>query len=111
MLNVCVQLAPERMVLTAEGHAGYAPAGQDIVCAAASALINTLMLGLHALTGTGTHVEFEAADDGGPPVTIDCRASPRDRNAARQVYRVVACGLEALAYKYPDNVSFELTEY
>lgn len=31
--------------LTVEGHAGYAPSGQDIVCAAASALV-------YALAGT-----------------------------------------------------------
>ena len=32
-----------------EGHAGYAPIGQDIVCAGISALLNTLLLSLDKL--------------------------------------------------------------
>ena len=33
-----------------EGHAGYAPEGQDIVCAGVSALTQSLMLSLEKLT-------------------------------------------------------------
>ena len=32
--------------LTARGHAGFAPAGEDIVCASVSALLQTAVLGL-----------------------------------------------------------------
>ena len=36
--------------LTADGHAGYAEAGKDIVCAGVSTLIQSLVYSLEALT-------------------------------------------------------------
>lgn len=36
--------------LTVEGHAGYAETGKDIVCAAVSALTQTLIAGIESLT-------------------------------------------------------------
>lgn len=36
--------------LTVEGHAGYAETGKDIVCAAVSALTQTLIAGIERLT-------------------------------------------------------------
>ena len=36
--------------ITVDGHAGYAEAGKDIVCAAVSALVQTLILSLDNLT-------------------------------------------------------------
>lgn len=36
--------------LTADGHAGYAEAGNDIVCAGISALVQSLVYSLEALT-------------------------------------------------------------
>ncbi len=35
----------------AEGHAGYAPSGQDIVCAGVSVLMQCLQVGLEDVTG------------------------------------------------------------
>ena len=43
-------------------------------------------------------------------MTIDCGPSDEEMDKARTMFRVTACGLEALAYKYPENVSFELEE-
>lgn len=39
-----------RTGLTVEGHAGYAETGKDIVCAAVSALTQTLIAGIESLT-------------------------------------------------------------
>ncbi len=36
--------------ITIDGHAGYAPAGQDIVCAAVSALVQTFIASVEELT-------------------------------------------------------------
>ena len=41
MINIIYNEAGQDMVLRAEGHAEYAPKGQDIVCAAASMLAYT----------------------------------------------------------------------
>jgi uncharacterized protein YsxB (DUF464 family) len=40
--------------ITIEGHAGFAPIGQDIVCAGISALLNTLLLSLDKLVDDDT---------------------------------------------------------
>ena len=42
MIRVRVRCGPGGAELTAQGHAGYAPAGQDIVCAAVSSVLYTL---------------------------------------------------------------------
>lgn len=109
MLTIRIQLSEDRMGLEAHGHAGYGVLGQDIVCAAASTLVNTFLLALHSQTGPDTDVRFEESDAGS--FVIEARASPADRKALMAISRTIGCGLEALAYKYPDNVDFELIEY
>ena len=42
MINIIYNEAGQDMVLRAEGHAEYAPKGQDIVCAAVSTLMQSL---------------------------------------------------------------------
>ena len=108
MLNVVMEFSANRLILTADGHAGYARVGQDIVCAAASSLISTLMLALNAQLGRESDIFFDDPRDG--PLTIDAGPSKEDMPGAKMIFRTVACGLEALSYKYPENVGFELRE-
>ncbi len=108
MLNIVMQISANRLQLTADGHAGYARVGEDIVCAAASSLISTLMLALNAQLGRESDVYFDDPRDG--PLTLDCGPSEADMPGARMIFRTIGCGLEALSYKYPDNVSFELRQ-
>ena len=108
MLNVVMEFSANRLILTADGHAGYARVGQDIVCAAASSLISTLMLALNAQLGRESDIFFDVPRDG--PMTIDVGPSNEDMPGAKMIFRTVACGLEALSYKYPENVGFELRE-
>ena len=49
--------------LEAAGHAGYAPAGQDIVCAGASTLMQTLV---YLLAGEETTTEGDTDEDAVP---------------------------------------------
>ena len=53
MIKIIYVADPEggKLTMRAEGHAGYAPAGQDIVCAAVSCLMQTLA---YALRRTNT---------------------------------------------------------
>lgn len=110
MTDITMCISGAVMELCANGHAGYADPGKDIVCAAASCLINTLMLALNAQTSPPTEIGFNAGDGGGPPLTIHCRASPEDRPAAEMMFKTIGCGLEALAYKYPEHVRFTLRQ-
>lgn len=77
--------------LTVLGHAGYAPRGRDIVCAAASALV-------YALIGT-----LEDRDNVAElvirPGTVTVAAREDD-----PAFTVVRRGLEQLAARYPGYV-------
>lgn len=46
-----IRILVRQHMISVTGHAGYAPAGQDIVCAAVSALTQTLILGLRQVAG------------------------------------------------------------
>ena len=78
--------------LVVQGHAGYGPAGQDIVCAAASALVYALA---GRLRETGRLERFQSAPGYAEIAgTGDC---------ARE-FALVRCGLALLAQQYPGRV-------
>ena len=52
MINIIYNEAGQDMVLRAEGHAGDAPKGQDIVCAAVSTLMQSLAYSVDSGTVT-----------------------------------------------------------
>ena len=78
--------------VTVHGHAGYAPRGEDIVCAAVSALVYAL---IGALEETGQIRELVVRPGF---VTV---AAKRDDKA----FRVVRCGVSQIAARYPQCVS------
>ena len=77
--------------LTVEGHAGYAPKGQDIVCAAVSALV-------YALIGTLEETENAAEVILRPGYAA---VEAREKTAA---FDLVRCGLGQLAERYGDFI-------
>ena len=78
--------------VTVSGHAGYAPAGRDIVCAAVSALVYALA---GRLRETGRLERFQSAPGYAEIAgTGDC---------ARE-FALVRCGLALLARQYPGRV-------
>lgn len=56
MINVTI----EQEKITASGHAGYAPKGQDIVCAAFSVLSLTLERAVDTLTDDEMEINLES---------------------------------------------------
>ena len=83
--------AGERRI-TVSGHAGYAPAGQDIVCAAVSALT-------YALAGY--------LEETGQAARSDIRRGYADIEGAEgcgAAFALVRCGMEQLATAYPGCV-------
>ena len=78
--------------LTVSGHAGYAAAGQDIVCAAVSALV-------YALAGY--------LEEKGQAVRIAVRKGYADIQGAGDcgaAFAMARCGMSQLARAYPDCV-------
>lgn len=49
MIQINVDMNSGDMTIDVKGHAGYAPHGQDIVCAAVSAILQTAVLGLESI--------------------------------------------------------------
>lgn len=87
--------------LEAAGHAGYAPAGQDIVCAGAS----TVMQGLVYLLAGEENAHSEAFDEpDGPRLAVSVDAPCEEW--VRGVFELAKACFVLLAERYPENVRF-----
>lgn len=89
------------MRLRAEGHAGYAPKGQDIVCAAVSTLMQAL-----AFSADCSEEGFAVASSSGPAGTyleLQMKATPENRAK----FELVTDGLELVAQLYPEFVMID----
>ena len=87
--------------LEASGHAGYAPAGQDIVCAGASTLMQTLCALLAGEEGTKSGV-WDEPD--GPRLAVTAAAPQKPW--VEGAFEFAKAGFALLAERYPDNVRF-----
>ena len=87
--------------LEASGHAGYAPAGQDIVCAGASTLMQTLCALLAGEEGTRSGV-WDEPD--GPRLAVTAAAPQKPW--VEGAFEFAKAGFALLAERYPDNVRF-----
>jgi len=85
--------------VVAEGHAGWADAGDDIVCAAASAILQAAWLGLseHA------HVAVAGERTSGRLV-MRWPADLRDRDDVAAIVATAALSIEQIARQYPEHV-------
>lgn len=87
--------------LEATGHAGYAPAGQDIVCAGAS----TVMQGLVYLLAGEENAHSDAFDEpDGPCLAVQADAPCEDW--VRGAFELAKAAFALLAERYPENVRF-----
>lgn len=84
--------------IEAAGHAGYAPAGQDIVCAGAS----TLMQALVYLLAGEENVHSEAQE--GPVLAVQADAPCEEW--VRGAFELTKAGFTLLAERYPDHVRY-----
>lgn len=87
--------------LEAAGHAGYAPAGQDIVCAGAS----TVMQGLVYLLAGEENAHSEAFDEpDGPRLAVSVDAPCEEW--VRGAFELAKACFVLLTERYPENVRF-----
>lgn len=94
MIQITYNEMGDMMFLRAEGHADFAPKGQDIVCAAVSALMQTLAYSLDSGTVT-------CADDRNLMVV---QAKHGTDSLAK--FELVTDGLILLADAYPEHVRY-----
>lgn len=105
MINVTIGDRDGTLWLSMAGHAGAAPKGQDIVCAAATMLMYTIA---QAALDMGSLGELERPptvmlDDGDAGVAFRPKAEAMEKG--RLVLDVIRRGLEVLGKRYPENVA------
>ena len=105
MMKVCYSEldGPEGLScrLEAAGHAGFAPAGQDIVCAGASTLMQALV---YLLAGEeNAHADAWEEPDG-PRLAV--QADAPCAAWVQGAFELAKAGFTLLAERYPDNLRF-----
>lgn len=103
MIRICITVdAGERIVgLEARGHARFAPHGEDIVCAAVSALLQALVLGLEQVVGIDTGW---SRDDGQLAFRLP---QGFDDPGARVLMQTICLSLRQIGQQYPEFVRVE----
>lgn len=103
MIRVDVKRVGERAEVSITGHAGYAPAGSDIVCAGVSSLFYALANELFCL---------EEQQGGCHGVTVENKegmgkigAHIRGGSKAEGALEMFLSGIELMAHEYGDYIS------
>lgn len=85
----------------AKGHAGHADHGEDIVCAAASAILQTAALALTELIAVQPNLVIK-------PGLLTCACPSYDDAAdqlkAQTILETARLGCHNLAYQYPEHI-------
>lgn len=83
------------------GHAGYADAGEDIVCAGVSAVLQTAALALEQLFSVKPHLVVK-------PGHMVCRLpdyhDPMERLRAKTILQTAILGCRNIALQYPNHI-------
>lgn len=95
MITIIYDEKEKDMILQASGHAGYAEKGSDIVCAAVSALMQTLAYSVDGGTVTRSQDDCNI---------LTVQAEQSFDNMAK--FELVTDGLMLLAKQYQENVQF-----
>lgn len=96
---------PKFNQITVEGHAGTAPKGEDLVCAAVSGIWHTLAVNAMAWKDQGYLLDLRIKEiEGYAQVSY----APRSRyaNILATITGAICLGLEALARDYPENITY-----
>ena len=97
----------EHFRVTVKGHAGTAPKGEDLVCAAVSALTYTLAANARNLCEIGASDNF-VCKLGSGDAEVSFRPKARARSTCGLVMRAVCAGFSLIAEKYPEAVHYEI---
>lgn len=86
----------------ARGHAGWADDGQDIVCAAVSAILQAARLGLEAHAQVPLRVMQQKGD-----LRLEVPEDRRDDPAVAAILSTAHLSVEQIARQYPEHVACE----
>ncbi|MBV8489912.1 MAG: ribosomal-processing cysteine protease Prp [Candidatus Eremiobacteraeota bacterium] len=85
----------------ARGHAEFAEHGEDIVCAAVSAILQALRLGLEAYAD----IPLDAQQESGEMV-LRWPEGARDDASVKAIVATAELSVERIANQYPEHVKF-----
>lgn len=90
---------------TAEGHAGFSASGNDIVCAAVTILLRTVMQVVSDIPGISAH--GDTSQRGRLAFRAEVQDSLTEQNCGRLICAAdfLHKGISALANEYPEHVS------
>lgn len=94
----------KELVMEIQGHAGYAAAGEDIVCAGVSTLAMTLL----AAAEEPMFMASRYVNRGKPEIRVSCCPGKGYKEKCREMFRVISLGFELLQMQYPEYVRFEV---
>jgi uncharacterized protein len=86
--------------LAATGHADFADCGEDIVCAAVSAILQAARLGLTEYA----HAELTTAQQEPGKLQFTWRENKRNRESVRAIVATAELAIEQIARKFPTHV-------
>ena len=93
--------------VTASGHTGYGEAGEDIVCAGVSTLIQSALLGL--LQVVGVNVKYTVNEqEGSLKFTLPQNLTNAERHDCDIVLNTMLCGLQDFFTEYSDFINLEV---
>ena len=101
MIDCKMLLENNKVCIQINGHAGYAPVGQDIVCAAATTLCNTLV---GYLATKGEQEQKPVLEKGNIKIIIDFEKNPE---GVCEVVSYVAVGFQIIAHSFPQYFQLE----
>mgnify|MGYP000757915679 FL=1 len=93
--------------VSASGHTGYGEAGEDIVCAGVSTLIQSALLGL--LQVVGINVKYSVDEQQGSlRFTLPSGLTREERHDADIVLNTMLAGLQDFYGEYSDYINLEV---
>lgn len=98
---------PDENRVAIEGHAESAKEGEDLICAAVSALAHTLRCNLERLDGLELLRAAEVIMEKGA-ARLSAVPKVRYRSTVHMIFQSVCVGFDFLADEYPDFVKYEV---
>ncbi len=111
MIDAVIGFGNGKYAVSISGHAGYAPKGQDIVCAGVSALTSAFLESLISITNRDyTDGVFIETGDGLFQVGIRGITDEQTGDNVKTLVFMLKTGLEQIERQYPDYLEFNMFE-
>lgn len=102
MTNVSIEREKDIIVVSVLGHADYDTSGKDIVCAALSAITQSLLQTLRYYEANGKCKLLVAKENDG---AVFFSFGIMDENCIEPLLNMAVIGYQTLALSYPENVN------